>query len=549
MSLETRDLPLTAPSDDTTENSVTEKPTDEVAQVQDEDDMVDDRPHGLRLAIIVAALLLSIFLVALDLTIVATAIPRITDDFHSIDDIGWYAAAFFITLGVFQSTWGKAYKHLNLKMAFLSAVFLFEIGSLICALARNSTTLIVGRAIAGLGGAGITGGIYIIMAYIVPSEHAPIYIGSIGAVFSVASVAGPLLGGVFTGELTWRWCFYINLPVGGVALVLVMIFFHTPKSAQAVPISPRQLLVTMDLPGVALCLGLLIALTLALQWGGTASPWSSSRVIGLLVGFGVMTILFGILQWRMAENAMLVGRVLKQRTIAALSAYIFFLNATNFTLVYNLPQYFQVIKSLSATQSGILNLPLIIPSAVFSFASGYALSRVGWYSLFLTVSAAALAIGAGLVYTLDAGSTLGEIVGYQIIVGFGIGGGIQVPVTAAQAFSPPSDIATVTTVILFFQLVSGAIWVSVSQAILNNRLIASLAASAPHISAQEVFRVGATDITKIFHGADLDHVVDAYLTGLKSAWALSIVLGGITFISGFFAEWKNLRGTKVQAIL
>ncbi|RWA10014.1 hypothetical protein EKO27_g5073 [Xylaria grammica] len=533
------DLTLTSPSDDAVGRIPDEKSKDEGVQVKG--DAVDDRPRGLRLAVIVAALLLSIFLVALDLTIVATAIPRITDEFHSINDIGWYAAAFFITLGVFQSTWGKAYKHLNLKWTFLMTVFLF-------AVARNSTTLIVGRAIAGLGGAGITGGIYIIIAYIVPAAHLPIYIGSVGAVFSVASVAGPLLGGVFTGELTWRWCFYINLPVGGLAFILVILFFHTPKNVQVVPISTRDLLVTMDIPGLALCLGLLIAFTLALQWGGTALPWSSSRVIGLLVGFGVITIVFSILQWRMGENAMLVTRVLKQRTIAALSVYIFFLNATNFTLVYNLPQYFQVIKSLSATQSGIMNLPLIIPSAVFSFASGYALSRVGWYSLFLIISAAALAVGAGLVYTLDFDSTLGEIVGYQILVGFGIGGGIQVPVTAAQAFSPPADIPTVTTVILFFQLVSGAIWVSVSQAILNNRLVAYLAAWAPNINAQDVFQVGATDIQNVFHGADLDHVMRAYLSGIKSSWALSIALGGVTFLAGFFAEWKNLKGTKAEAM-
>ena len=169
--------------------------------------------------------------------------------------------------------------------------------------------------------------------------------------------------------------------------------------------------------------------------------------------------------------------------------------------------------------------------------------------MFLIVSAAALAVGAGLVYTLGFDSTLGEIIGYQILVGFGIGGGIQVPVTAAQAFSKPEDIPTVTTVILFFQLVSGAIWVAISQTILNNRLIASLAASAPSISPQQVFQVGATDIQNTFHGPDLDHVLQAYLDGLKSAWALSIALAGITFLSGFFAEWKNLKGTKLEPVV
>ncbi|KAI1170393.1 MFS gliotoxin efflux transporter glia [Nemania sp. FL0916] len=510
-------------------------------------DGTDDRPHGLRLFVVIAALFLSIFLVALDLTIVATAIPRITDEFHSINDIGWYAAAFFIVLGAFQSTWGKAYKHLHLKSTFLAAVLFFEVGSLVCGVAPNSIALIFGRAIAGLGGAGITGGVYIIMAYIVPPAHLPIYIGSIGAVFSVASVAGPLLGGVFTGELTWRWCFYINLPVGGAALLLVFFFFRTPKDVKPVEISFRGLLITMDIPGIVLCLGLLVSLTLALQWGGSVYPWSSSRVIGLLVGFGVITVVFGVLQSSVGENAMLVTRLLKQRTNAALSVYIFFLNAANFTLVYNLPQYFQVIKSLGATESGIMNLPLIIPSAVFSFASGYALSKIGWYSSFLVVGAAAITVGAGLIYTLDFDATLGEIVGYQVLVGFGIGTGIQVPVTAAQVFCKPEDIPTLTAVILFFQLVSGAIWVSVAQAVLNNRLIASLAASAPNINPQTVFMVGATDIRKTFSGTDLDYVLQAYLSGLKGSWALSTALGGITFLSAFLAEWKSIKGAKVHA--
>ncbi|KAI0197883.1 MFS gliotoxin efflux transporter glia [Astrocystis sublimbata] len=498
---------------------------------------------ALRRTAVVAALLLSIFLVALDLTIVATAIPRITDEFHSIDDIGWYAAGFFITLGVFQSTWGKIYKHQDLKRTFLATIFFFELGSLVCAVSPNSIALIFGRAIAGVGGAGITGGVYIIIAYTVPAAQLATYIGSIGAVFSVASVAGPLLGGVFTQQLTWRWCFYLNLPVGGFAWLLILFCFRTPTTARPVPISIRHLLITLDIPGNLLCLGLLVSLTLALQWGGTVYPWSSPRIIGLLVTFGVASIIFGVHQWHAGENSMLVTRLLKQRTNAALSAYIFFLNAANFTLVYNLPQYFQVIKSLNATFRGIMNLPLIIPSAVFASASGYVLGRVGLYTIFLVVAATAITIGAGLIYTLDGDSTLGEIVGFQLLVGFGIGSGIQVPVTAAQAFSAPEDIPILTTAILFFQLVSGAIWVSVSQAILNNSLITSLAASAPDLSPQLVFQVGATEIRSTFHGADLDHILQAHLTGLENSWILSIVLGGVMLLSAFFTEWKSIKGS------
>jgi hypothetical protein len=163
-------------------------------------------PTAFRLAMIITALALSVFLVALDMTIVATAIPRITDQFHSLDQVGWYGSAFFLTLASFQSTWGKAYKYFPLKSSFLISILIFEIGSLVCGVAKNSTTLIVGRAIAGAGGAGIASGAYTIIAFSAPPQQRPAFTGILGASYGIASVIGPLLGGVFTDKLTWRWC-------------------------------------------------------------------------------------------------------------------------------------------------------------------------------------------------------------------------------------------------------------------------------------------------------------------------------------------------------
>jgi MFS transporter, DHA2 family, glioxin efflux transporter len=163
-------------------------------------------PTAFRLAMIIVALALSIFLVAIDMTIVATAIPRITDQFHSLDQVGWYGSAFFLTLASFQSTWGKAYKYFPLKSSFLISILIFEIGSLVCGVAKSSTALIVGRAIAGAGGAGIASGAYTIIAFSAPPQQRPAFTGILGASYGIASVIGPLLGGVFTDKLTWRWC-------------------------------------------------------------------------------------------------------------------------------------------------------------------------------------------------------------------------------------------------------------------------------------------------------------------------------------------------------
>jgi hypothetical protein len=225
-------------------------------------------PSGLKLAFLLASIFVSMFLVSLDRLIISTAIPKITDDFHSVTDIGWYGSAYLLSNSAFQLMYGKLYTFFSIKTVFLTAIALFEVGSAICGAAPNSVALIVGRAVAGLGSAGIMSGAIVILIYSVPLHKRPLYQGLFGAIFGLSSVVGPLLGGAFTSKVTWRWCFYINLPFGGVAVVLLFFLLDIPEREETKK-SLGSKLAQLDAFGTAAFLPGVICLLLALQWGGS----------------------------------------------------------------------------------------------------------------------------------------------------------------------------------------------------------------------------------------------------------------------------------------
>jgi MFS transporter, DHA2 family, glioxin efflux transporter len=225
---------------------------------------------------------------------------------------------------MFQGVWSKAYKYFPQKIVFLSCIFTFEIGSLVVALAPNSVAVIAGRAVQGLGGAGLTSGCYIINAFIVQPSRLSTVMGLFGVIWACVSVLGPVLGGVFTQDLTWRWCFWINLPIGGVTFLVLLFLFSTPPHSRSVKAPPwRQYPREFDALGVVLGLGAWICLLLVLQDGGVEHAWNSSFSIGLLVGFWLLVIAFVVAEWIQGDTAMIPKRLLKSRTIAACTIYSF----------------------------------------------------------------------------------------------------------------------------------------------------------------------------------------------------------------------------------
>ncbi|PVI00970.1 MFS general substrate transporter [Periconia macrospinosa] len=501
-------------------------------------------PKGMEVVFIMLALILSITLCSLDQTIVATAIPKITDQFNRLDDISWYGSSYFLTLGAFQSLWGKVYKFFPLKASFLVSIFIFEIGSLISAVAQNSTTMIVGRAISGLGASGIAPGVYTISAFSAEPTKRATYTGVIGASYGIAAVAGPLIGGGLTNGASWRWCFYINLPIGAVAALVIQLTFKNPAAAKVVNATWKEKLLNMDLLGTAIVMGQCLCLLLALQYAGVSHGWNSSMVIGLLVGFVVITIALVMAEIWQGERAMLTPRLLRQRTVWVDAVWGFFFAGAYFVTLYYLPIYFQSIDNTSAIGSGVRQIPLIAFFSVATYGSGKLITKTGWAAPYLVAGSVFVAIGAGLLYTLDIGTPTGKWVGYQIIAGFGYGLALQVPVIIAQAFAAPTDIAPVTAIIIFARSLGGTFMIAAAQSGFINQLIVKLGTTAPGIDPELVTATGATELHQVFSGPELDGVVRAYAWGIKVAFAITIAATGITVPVSLLTKWDNVNAKK-----
>ncbi|KAF7128635.1 hypothetical protein CNMCM5793_003486 [Aspergillus hiratsukae] len=290
-------------------------------------------PKGLKLFSIIVSLYLAGFLTALDRTIIVNAIPYITNEFGSLDDVGWYGSAYLLTFCAYQLLFGKIYSFYNPKWVFLSAVVIFEIGSAICGAAPNSTVLIVGRAIAGLGSSGIFGGSVIITFFTVPLHMRPIYSGIVSVIFAIASVTGPLVGGGFTEHVTWRWCFYINLPIGAVTIVAIALVLQMPPARKAgTPL--REQFLQMDPLGNLCLIPGVVCLLLALKWGGPTYAWNNGRIIALLALAGVLLLAFIGIQIWLQDKATIPPRVIKQRSIAAGVAFTIMVTAAMMTFTY-----------------------------------------------------------------------------------------------------------------------------------------------------------------------------------------------------------------------
>ncbi|KAI1644025.1 MFS transporter [Daldinia loculata] len=502
-------------------------------------------PAFWKLVLLLIALCMAMLVVSLDSTILATAIPRITNDFNSLDDVAWYGSSYLFAVCALQLMFGKFYVMYSVKWVFLVAVFVFEIGSLIAAVSPSSAVLIVGRTVSGLGAAGIFAGAIIILATNIPLRLRPIYTGFLSSMHGIASVAGPILGGAFTDHVTWRWCFYINLPLGGLTILFLILFL--PDKPPAQPGLPfKEQVKQFDLPGSFFLIPSVICLLLALQWGGATYSWSDGRIIALFVVFGVLAIIFWIVELWQNDRATVPLRVLKNKNIIGAVWYGVCMGAALFIFSYYLPIWFQAVKGVSATQSGIDNLPSILGLVVFSIIGGGLATVLGLYTPLLIASSAITAVGASLLSTLKVDSTIGYWFGYQIIVAAGAGLGAQNVMLVAQVAVPMADMPMAISILTFTQSLSSSIFLAVAQNIFQNQLIKNLVIRAPEVGSASVIRGGATALRDTVSPEQLPAVLEAYNDALTQTFYVAVAVSALSIIGPIFMDWLSLKqpGTK-----
>ncbi|KAK2016427.1 MFS general substrate transporter [Colletotrichum eremochloae] len=513
-----------------------------VAAVSD----IDEFPTGFALVMIVSAVIMTFFLVSLDMTIVATAIPKITDDFHGLSDVSWYSSAFFMTTAGFQSTWGKAYKYFPIKITFLISIGIFELGSLLCGAAPASSILVIGRAVTGVGGAGIGSGCYTLIGFSVQPSKRPMLTGLVGTSYGIASVLGPLLGGVLSNKASWRWCFYINLPIGAVSIGAILYFFKTPVAAMPQEASLKEKIMQMDPLGTVIIMGAVISLILAFQKGGQTDPWSAPTVIGLIVSSVVLAIIFVVWETFQGERATIVPRLFQQRTVFFCFMFLIFLAGGYYTVIYNLPQYFQAVGGTSPIESGVRNLPFIIAVSVASIAAGSFVSSTGIAVPLMPIGAIIATVAGALFCTLDIGTEPAKWISYQLLAGIGFGMCIQLPMIVCQSSVDISDLASITAIMMFSQAIGAAVVVSGAQTAFANILIQRVQTSAPDVSPEALVTVGSGQLRKAFRPDQIPVILVAYMNGITITFIVVAGAGALAFILSTYIPWKRLNHSKGQ---
>ncbi|KAI2794364.1 Efflux pump dotC [Penicillium oxalicum] len=518
-------------------------------------EMVEASPSTrgrLRIVAIMTALSLAMLVAALDQTILATAIPTIAAKLHSAAGYTWIGGAYLLANAAGACIWAKLSDIWGRKLILLIAVAWFFVSSIICAVAVNMEMLIAGRALQGVAGGGLLQLITIIISDLFSVRHRSLYLGLMEFMWAFAGGIGPLLGGAFSQYVSWRWNFWINVPVSGLTFILLFFFLdvHNPQTKIMDGVK------AIDWFGSVSILGLTLMLLLGLDFGGETFAWSSTQVICLIVFGSACSLLFIYSEKRLAKYPLMPMNIFSHLSNVATLAVTF---AHGFVFIageYYMPLYLQSVKQASPMRSGVLILPLPLAEAICGIVTGAIIHKTGRYLELIWVGLALMVIGNGLYIHLDVDSSLGEIIGYQLISGTGAGFLFQTPIIAIQAMVSQDDTATATATLGFVRNMATASSIVIGGVVFQNsmsQMKPSLLATgmSESLAEQMTGNSAAANIEyigQIDDPAQLRAVREAFAWSLRNMWILYTCMSAAGLFFSAFILKARLNKEHVETV-